>query len=106
MIFHRLCPLKTTSSSQSLYFVFSFLCPPAVQQLEFLEARKKQYMKAALQAKQKNDIEQAKIFLRTAKGFDSMIEAARSGKIVDISTVSRQKIYSFYLCFSCRISQV
>lgn len=71
-----------------------FLRPPAVQQLEFLEGRKKQYMKAALQAKQKNDMEQAKIFLRTAKGFDPMIEAARSGKTVDISAVSRPEIYS------------
>lgn len=71
----------------------SFLCPPAVQQLELLEGRKKQYMKAALQAKQNNNIEQAKIFLRSAKGLDPMIEAARSGSTVDISTVSRQ-IYS------------
>nr|XP_046263639.1 coiled-coil and C2 domain-containing protein 1B isoform X2 [Scatophagus argus] len=60
---------------------------PAAQQLEFLEGRKKQYMKAALQAKQKKDLEQAKVFLRTAKGFDPMIEAARSGRTVDISTV-------------------
>uniref|UniRef100_A0AAQ5ZNG7 DM14 domain-containing protein n=1 Tax=Amphiprion ocellaris TaxID=80972 RepID=A0AAQ5ZNG7_AMPOC len=60
---------------------------PDRTQLEFLEGRKKQYMKAALQAKQKNDMEQAKVFLRTAKGFDPMIEAARSGKTVDISTV-------------------
>lgn len=51
-------------------------------------------MKAALQAKQKNDIEQAKVFLRTAKSFDPMIEAARGGKTVDISTVSRHKISS------------
>ncbi|KAM6918659.1 coiled-coil and C2 domain-containing protein 1B [Xenentodon cancila] len=63
------------------------LSPTAVQQLEFLEGRKKQYMKAALQAKQKNDLEQAKVFLRTAKGLEPMIEAARSGKTVDISTV-------------------
>ncbi|XP_034558166.1 coiled-coil and C2 domain-containing protein 1B isoform X2 [Notolabrus celidotus] len=63
------------------------LSPTAVQQLEFLEGRKKQYMKAALQAKQKNDMEQAKVFLRTAKGFEPMIEAARSGKTVDISAV-------------------
>ncbi|CAJ1072540.1 coiled-coil and C2 domain-containing protein 1B isoform X1 [Xyrichtys novacula] len=63
------------------------LSPTAVQQLDFLEGRKKQYMKAALQAKQKNDMEQAKTLLRTAKGFDAMIEAARSGKTVDISTV-------------------
>uniref|UniRef100_A0A3Q4BV14 Coiled-coil and C2 domain-containing protein 1B n=1 Tax=Mola mola TaxID=94237 RepID=A0A3Q4BV14_MOLML len=59
----------------------------AAQMLEFLEGRKKQYMKAALQAKQKNDIEQAKIFLRTAKSLDPMIEAARNGNTVDISTV-------------------
>ncbi|KAK2895939.1 coiled-coil and C2 domain-containing protein 1B isoform X1 [Channa argus] len=63
------------------------LSPTAVQQLEFLEGRKKQYMKAALQAKQKKDMEQAKIFLRTAKGLDPMIEASRSGQTVDISTV-------------------
>ncbi|TDH05959.1 hypothetical protein EPR50_G00127960 [Perca flavescens] len=63
------------------------LSPTAGQQLEFLEGRKKMYMKAALQAKQKNDMEQAKIFLRTAKGFEPLIEAARSGKTVDISTV-------------------
>ncbi|KAK7158933.1 hypothetical protein R3I94_005313 [Phoxinus phoxinus] len=57
----------------------------AQQQLEFLEGLKKQYMKAALQAKQKNDLEQAKTLLRTAKGLDPMIEAARSGKTVDAS---------------------
>ncbi|XP_028986592.1 coiled-coil and C2 domain-containing protein 1B isoform X2 [Betta splendens] len=61
--------------------------PPTVQQLEFLEGRKKQYMKAAVQAKQKKDMEQAKVLLRTAKSFDPIIEAARSGKTVDISTV-------------------
>lgn len=65
-----------------------------MQQLEFLENRKKQYLKAALQAKQKNDVEQAKVLLRTAKGFEPMIEAARSGKPVDISKVSTRRIYS------------
>ncbi|XP_051984393.1 LOW QUALITY PROTEIN: coiled-coil and C2 domain-containing protein 1B-like [Xyrauchen texanus] len=59
----------------------------AQQQLEFLEGRKKQYMKAALQAKQKNDLEKAKTLLRTAKGLDPLIEALCSGKIVDISKV-------------------
>uniref|UniRef100_A0A671VG28 Coiled-coil and C2 domain containing 1B n=1 Tax=Sparus aurata TaxID=8175 RepID=A0A671VG28_SPAAU len=84
--------LLKTSSAKVVYNrltsnFLSIFVPPAVQQLEFLEGRKKQYMKAALQAKQKNDMEQAKVFLRTAKGFDSMIEAARSGRNVDISTV-------------------
>ncbi|KAM8851271.1 coiled-coil and C2 domain-containing protein 1B isoform 1-T1 [Spinachia spinachia] len=63
------------------------ISPSAGQQLDFLEGRKKQYMKAALQAKQKNDMEQAKVFLRTARRFDPIIEAARSGKTVDISAV-------------------
>ncbi|CAG5896432.1 unnamed protein product [Menidia menidia] len=63
------------------------LSPAALQQLELLEARKKQYLKAALQAKQKNDVEQAKALLRTAKGLEPLIEAARSGKAVDISTM-------------------
>uniref|UniRef100_A0A3Q1GC44 Coiled-coil and C2 domain containing 1B n=1 Tax=Acanthochromis polyacanthus TaxID=80966 RepID=A0A3Q1GC44_9TELE len=80
--------LKIVKATPAVYSQLP-LCfvSPAVQQLEFLEGRKKQYMKAALQAKQKNDMEQAKVFLRTAKGFDPMIEAARSGKTVDISTV-------------------
>uniref|UniRef100_A0A8D3D4S6 Coiled-coil and C2 domain-containing protein 1B n=1 Tax=Scophthalmus maximus TaxID=52904 RepID=A0A8D3D4S6_SCOMX len=55
--------------------------------LWFLEGRKRQYLKAALQAKQKNDLEQAKNFLRSAKGLDATIETARSGKTVDISAL-------------------
>ncbi|GCB66270.1 hypothetical protein scyTo_0014975 [Scyliorhinus torazame] len=57
------------------------------QQLEFIQNRKQQYMKAAVQAKQKKNLEQAKHFLRTAKGFDPMIVAIQSGKPVDISKV-------------------
>ncbi|KYO25227.1 hypothetical protein Y1Q_0009014 [Alligator mississippiensis] len=59
----------------------------AQQQLVFLEGRKKQLMQAALQAKQKNDIEGAKLFLRQAKGLDPMIEAAQNGLPVDITKV-------------------
>ncbi|XP_034743997.1 coiled-coil and C2 domain-containing protein 1B isoform X2 [Etheostoma cragini] len=78
---------RTPSASPDRTAAREGLSPTAGQQLEFLEGRKKMYMKAALQAKQKNDMEQAKIFLRTAKGFEPMIEAARCGKTVDISTV-------------------
>ncbi|KAJ3595526.1 hypothetical protein NHX12_004829 [Muraenolepis orangiensis] len=63
------------------------LSPTGTQQLDFLEGRRKQYMKAALQAKQRNDMEAAKGFLRTAKGLVPLIEAARGGKAVDISKV-------------------
>ncbi|NXJ62093.1 C2D1B protein, partial [Rostratula benghalensis] len=55
------------------------------EQLEFLENRKKQYMKAAVKAKKANNLEQAKMYLRTAKSFDLKIEQARRGKPVDIS---------------------
>ncbi|XP_064521297.1 coiled-coil and C2 domain-containing protein 1B [Pseudopipra pipra] len=60
--------------------------PPAVrEQLEFLENRKKQYLKAAIKAKRENNLEQAKTYLRTAKGLDLKIEQAKRGKPVDIS---------------------
>ncbi|NXB84729.1 C2D1B protein, partial [Vidua chalybeata] len=55
------------------------------EQLEFLENRKKQYLKAAIKAKRENNLEQAKTYLRTAKGLDLKIEQAKSGKTVDIS---------------------
>ncbi|NXX57371.1 C2D1A protein, partial [Scopus umbretta] len=61
--------------------------PAAQQQLAFLEGRRKQLMQAALRAKQKNDIEGAKLFLRQAKGLDPMIEASRNGLPVDITKV-------------------
>lgn len=44
-------------------------------------------MKAALQAKQKKNLEQAKKLFRTAKGFDPMILAVQSGQAIDISKV-------------------
>nr|XP_009681537.1 PREDICTED: coiled-coil and C2 domain-containing protein 1B isoform X2 [Struthio camelus australis] len=61
------------------------LSSAAREQLEFLENRKKQYMKAAVKAKKANNLEQAKIYLKTAKTFDLKIEQAKSGKPVDIS---------------------
>ncbi|XP_078541684.1 coiled-coil and C2 domain-containing protein 1A isoform X1 [Lissotriton helveticus] len=64
----------------------------AQQQLDFLEGRKKQLMQAALRAKQKNDMEGAKQFLRQAKGLDPMIEASQSGLPVDISKVPQAPV--------------
>ncbi|KAH0628738.1 hypothetical protein JD844_010216 [Phrynosoma platyrhinos] len=60
----------------------------AQQQMTFLETRKKQLMQAALRAKQQNDIEGAKMFLRQAKGLDPMIEASQNGLPVDITQAS------------------
>lgn len=78
------------------------LWSPAVRQLELLESRKKQYIKAALQAKQKNDVEQAKALYRTAKSLDPMIQAVHSGGAVDVSTVSAL----IYLAFEMTYLQV
>ncbi|XP_066203647.1 coiled-coil and C2 domain-containing protein 1A isoform X4 [Saccopteryx leptura] len=59
----------------------------AQQQLVFLEGRKKQLLQAALRAKQKNDVEGAKMHLRQAKGLEPMLEASRNGLPVDITKV-------------------
>nr|XP_034980061.1 coiled-coil and C2 domain-containing protein 1B [Zootoca vivipara]XP_034980062.1 coiled-coil and C2 domain-containing protein 1B [Zootoca vivipara]XP_034980063.1 coiled-coil and C2 domain-containing protein 1B [Zootoca vivipara] len=61
------------------------ISPVALEHLEFLESRRKQYLKAAVQAKKRNDLEQAKAFLRTAKSLEPKIERAKNGKLVDIS---------------------
>lgn len=45
-------------------------------------------MRAALQAKQKQDVEQAKALLRTAKSLEPLIQAVHAGTAVDTSTVS------------------
>ncbi|NXA04674.1 C2D1B protein, partial [Sapayoa aenigma] len=60
-------------------------CFSVREQLEFLENRKKQYLKAAIKAKRENNLEQAKMYLRTAKGLDLKMEQAKCGKAVDIS---------------------
>uniref|UniRef100_A0A8C3TUK2 Coiled-coil and C2 domain containing 1B n=1 Tax=Catharus ustulatus TaxID=91951 RepID=A0A8C3TUK2_CATUS len=65
--------------------MFLYNCFSVREQLEFLESRKKQYLKAAIKAKRENNLEQAKTYLRTAKGLDLKIEQAKSGKTVDIS---------------------
>lgn len=65
-----------------------FLWPPAAAQLELLEGRRKQYIRAALQAKQKNQVDQAKALLRTAKSLEPMIQAVHAGAAADTSAVS------------------
>ncbi|MBN3293614.1 C2D1B protein, partial [Polypterus senegalus] len=75
----------STSPSQQKKYNDENLPQTVREQLEFLENYRKKYMKAALQAKQRNDLEKAKNLLRTAKGIDPMLEAVKAGKSVDIS---------------------
>lgn len=52
-----------------------------------LFAKQKEFKIAALKAKQKGEINQAKEYLRIAKGFDPLIDAARGGFPVDLSSL-------------------
>eukprot|EP00111_Clytia_hemisphaerica_P000361 TCONS_00000971-protein len=56
-------------------------------QYQFLVTRQKEFKKAALEAKHAGNIDQARDYLRKAKGLDPMIEAASSGLGVDLTTV-------------------
>lgn len=71
--------------------------PLAQQQLAFLEGRKKLLLQAALRAKQKNDVEGAKMHLRQAKGLEPMLEASRNGLPVDIAKV---RLCTYAYCHS------
>lgn len=62
--------------------------PPAVQeQLEFLENRRRQYRKAALQAKQKNDLVLAKEHMVVVRTIQASIDKVKSGTLVDIAKI-------------------
>ncbi|XP_060077297.1 coiled-coil and C2 domain-containing protein 1-like isoform X2 [Ylistrum balloti] len=57
----------------------------AEQQAFLLRERMNEYRQAAVKAKKNNDLELAKKYMRIAKGFEPMIEAAESGLPVDMS---------------------
>lgn len=57
------------------------------KQINVLLARQKEFKEAAIQAKKKGELAQAKEFLRTAKGFDRVIEAARCGLPVEMESL-------------------
>lgn len=60
----------------------------AREQLALLEARKLQYQRAALQAKRRRELEQAKSHLRVAKSLEAQIIQVRAGQPIDLSKVS------------------
>lgn len=57
------------------------------RQVADLLNRQKEFKEAALRAKQKGEIAQAKEYLRSAKGFDKVIEAARCGLPVEMESL-------------------
>lgn len=59
----------------------------ADKQVLILLAKQKQFKQAAINAKKQGEINEAKEFLRQAKGFDKLIGAARAGLPVDWSSI-------------------
>nr|XP_057931773.1 coiled-coil and C2 domain-containing protein 1A isoform X1 [Doryrhamphus excisus] len=59
----------------------------AQQQVDFLLLRRQAFLRAALRSKQMKDMAAATQHLRHAKGFDPMIDAAKSGLPVDITKI-------------------
>ena len=57
------------------------------KQLALLEKRQALFKAAALEAKRAGQIEQAKEYLRSSKGFDKLIDASKGGLPVDITTL-------------------
>ena len=57
------------------------------KELALLEKRQAQFKAAALSCKKAGDMEQAKDYLRQAKGFEKLIVASQGGMRVDLSTI-------------------
>lgn len=56
--------------------------------IEILLERHKEFKEAAIEAKKAGEIEQAKEYLRTFKGIENLLNIAKGGLPVDLSTVS------------------
>lgn len=62
--------------------------------IELLLERQKDFKDAALEAKKAGEIEQAKEYLKTFKGIENLLNVAKGGLPVDLSTVSISTIAS------------
>lgn len=56
--------------------------------VEILVQRHREFKEAAIEAKQAGDVELAKEYLRTFKGIENLLNVAKGGLPVDLSTVS------------------
>lgn len=82
-------PLPETKASLSAGPPTVVRKPQTLQEKQLLELEKRQnqFKSAALVAKKAGQIEEAKEYLRKAKGFDNLIEAAKSGLPVDFKSL-------------------
>lgn len=56
-------------------------------QLNYLLERKKLFIEASIESKKKGDIQQAKEYLRKAKGFEPLIAATEAGLPIDATSI-------------------
>ncbi|KAH7974485.1 hypothetical protein HPB49_015901 [Dermacentor silvarum] len=66
------------------------------KQMQFLQERQRLFREAALEAKRRGEIEQAKQYLRTMKGIDPMIQATECGLPIDASSMCVQNKDHFF----------
>lgn len=59
----------------------------ATKQLNYLVERQKLFKLAAIEAKKRGELEQAKEYLRHAKGFDPLIQATQNGLPIDATSI-------------------
>lgn len=57
------------------------------KQMQFLQERQRLFREAALEAKRRGEVEQAKQYLRTMKGIEPMIQATECGLPIDASSI-------------------
>ena len=81
------------------------------KQLALLEKRQALFKAAALEAKRAGQIEQAKEYLRSSKGFDKLIDASKGGLPVDITTLpvppqAIKRKSNDYSCFKEKAKQL
>ncbi|XP_077461156.1 coiled-coil and C2 domain-containing protein 1A [Stigmatopora argus] len=83
---------KSPASQAPSASTLSKLGGKAQQQVDFLLLRRQAFLRAALHSKKMKDMTAAAQHLRHVKGLDPMIEAAKSGLLVDISKIPQRPV--------------
>lgn len=72
--------------------------------IEILLERQKEFKEAALEAKKSGEIEQAKEYLKSFKGIENLLDVARGGLPIDLTTVCNNIIrFSRYIFYNAQL---
>lgn len=74
--------------------------------ITLLLERQKEFRAAAVEAKRNGDIEQAKEYLKIFKGLENLLDVARGGLPVDLSTVSNCAEMNFIKIYNFNVFQL